>query len=56
MKGSIFRIGHMGYCSPADVLQTISLLEIGLVKVGKDIQLGQGVQAAQEIYLQQEEQ
>lgn len=55
MKGSIFRIGHMGYCSPADVLQTISLLEIGLMKIGKDIQLGKGVQAAQEIYLQQEE-
>ncbi|WP_152655323.1 alanine--glyoxylate aminotransferase family protein [Oceanobacillus sp. CFH 90083] len=55
MKGSIFRIGHMGYCSPADTLQAISLIEIGLVKIGKDIQLGKGVQAAQEIYLQQEE-
>jgi len=55
LKGSIFRVGHMGYCSPADVLQTISLIEIGLVKIGKDIQLGKGVQAAQEIYLQQEE-
>lgn len=55
LKGSIFRIGHMGYCSPADILQTISLVEIGLVQIGKSINLGQGVKAAQEIYLQQEE-
>ncbi len=54
LKGQIFRIGHMGYCSPADVLQTISLLEIGLTKIGKSIELGKGVQAAQEIYVNQE--
>ncbi|MGP4106427.1 pyridoxal-phosphate-dependent aminotransferase family protein [Virgibacillus sp. L01] len=51
MKNEIFRIGHMGYCSPADVLQTISLVEISLRKIGKDIELGKGTQAAQEIYL-----
>lgn len=51
MKGEIFRIGHMGYCSPADVLQTISIVEISLRKIGKDIELGKGTQAAQEIYL-----
>ncbi|RKQ16653.1 alanine--glyoxylate aminotransferase family protein [Oceanobacillus bengalensis] len=54
LKGQIFRIGHMGYCSPADVLQIIGILEIGIVKVGKMINLGEGVKAAQEIYLQQE--
>ncbi|MFB4166938.1 pyridoxal-phosphate-dependent aminotransferase family protein [Virgibacillus sp. JSM 102003] len=51
MKGEIFRIGHMGYCSPADVLQTISVVEISLRKISKDIELGKGTQAAQEIYL-----
>ncbi|RLL46769.1 alanine--glyoxylate aminotransferase family protein [Oceanobacillus piezotolerans] len=56
LKGRIFRIGHMGYCSPADVLQILGILEIGLIKVGKEVKLGEGVKAAQEIYLQQEAQ
>ena len=51
LKGKIVRIGHMGYCTPADVLQIVSILEIGLQKIGKDVQLGQGVKAAQEIFL-----
>src|SRR5690625_2395961 len=51
LSGKIFRIGHMGYCSPADVLQIVSLLELGLVQIGEDITLGQGVAKAQEIYL-----
>lgn len=52
MTDTIFRIGHMGYCSPADVLQYISAFEIALTKVGKTIELGAGTRAAQEIYLQ----
>lgn len=51
LKDNVFRIGHMGYCSPADVLQYISLLEIGLKKINHQIELGSGVKAAQEIYL-----
>ena len=51
LSGKIFRIGHMGYCSPADVLQTISAMEIGLLKVGKEIELGKGTAAAQQVYL-----
>src|SRR5690625_6796309 len=51
LKGKIVRIGHMGYCTAADVLQIISILEIGLQKIGKQIILGQGVSAAQEVYL-----
>ncbi|RDW15567.1 pyridoxal-phosphate-dependent aminotransferase family protein [Oceanobacillus chungangensis] len=53
LKGEIFRIGHMGYCSPSEVLQTIGIIELGMVKIGKGIDLGKGVKAAQEIYLQQ---
>ncbi|AXI10139.1 aminotransferase [Oceanobacillus zhaokaii] len=53
LKGEIFRIGHMGYCSIADVLQIIGIIELGLTKIGKEIDLGKGVKAAQEIYLQQ---
>ncbi|QKY68364.1 alanine--glyoxylate aminotransferase family protein [Lentibacillus sp. CBA3610] len=51
LKGRIFRIGHMGYCSPADILQTISIIEIALNKIGKPIELGKGTRAAQEIML-----
>ncbi|WP_422124158.1 pyridoxal-phosphate-dependent aminotransferase family protein [Planococcus sp. X10-3] len=47
----IFRIGHMGYCSPADLLQAIAAIEIGIAKTGKGIQLGRGVGAAQQEYL-----
>lgn len=47
----IFRIGHMGYCSPADLLQAIAAIEIGIAKTGKKISLGSGVGAAQQEYL-----
>lgn len=51
LSGKILRIGHMGYCSPADMLQAIAAMEIGLVKIGKDIEVGKGIQAAQQVYL-----
>ncbi|WP_042224400.1 pyridoxal-phosphate-dependent aminotransferase family protein [Oceanobacillus manasiensis] len=51
LKGKIFRIGHMGYCSPADVLQTISIIEMALIRIGKPLELGKGVEAAQKTYL-----
>ncbi|MCJ1907952.1 pyridoxal-phosphate-dependent aminotransferase family protein [Planococcus ruber] len=51
MAKTVFRIGHMGYCSPADVLQAIAAMEIGIAKAGGAIELGKGVRAAQEIYL-----
>lgn len=53
LSGKIFRIGHMGFCTPADVLQIISILEIGLSDIGADVQLGAGVKAAQEVFLEQ---
>jgi len=51
LKGQIFRIGHMGYCSPADILQVLAALEIALVKAGANIELGSGVRAAQQVLL-----
>lgn len=51
MAKTIFRIGHMGYCSPADMLQAIAAMEIGIAKAGKEIELGKGVRAAQQIFL-----
>jgi len=52
LKGKIFRIGHMGYCSPADVLQMLSIIELALVQLDVEISLGEGVRAAQEVYLE----
>lgn len=55
LTGKIFRIGHMGYCSPADVLQIISAVEIALKKIGKDIELGKATAAAQLVFLNEGE-
>ncbi|MEK4758857.1 alanine--glyoxylate aminotransferase family protein [Viridibacillus sp. FSL E2-0187] len=52
LKGQIFRVGHMGYCAPTDVLQTLAAIEIALVKIGKEIELGKGLAAAQKVYLE----
>jgi aspartate aminotransferase-like enzyme len=51
MKGEIFRIGHMGYSRPSDVLRYISTLEIILKRLGHPFELGKGSAAAQEAYL-----
>lgn len=51
LKGNVIRIGHMGYCNPADVLQIVSIIEVCLQKIGRKVTLGQGVAAAQEVYL-----
>lgn len=55
LTGKIFRIGHMGYCSPIDMLQIISAVEIALIKIGKDIELGKATAAAQLIYINEGE-
>jgi aspartate aminotransferase-like enzyme len=49
LKGKIFRIGHMGYCEPLDVLQVIAALELSLRQIGAPVELGAGVKAAQEV-------
>lgn len=50
MKGEIFRIGHMGYTRPANVLQYISLLEICVRELGHDFEPAAGTAAAQRVY------
>ncbi|WJQ84009.1 pyridoxal-phosphate-dependent aminotransferase family protein [Brevibacillus brevis] len=51
LKGKIFRIGHMGYCEPLDVLQVISAIELSLHQIGAPVELGAGVKAAQEVLI-----
>jgi len=46
LKGKIFRIGTMGACTEADVLRTISTLELVLKKEGVISGLGAGIEAA----------
>jgi aspartate aminotransferase-like enzyme len=52
LKGRIFRIGHMGYCSPVDILQVIAALEVSLARIGVSVELGRGVEAAQRVFLE----
>jgi alanine-glyoxylate transaminase/serine-glyoxylate transaminase/serine-pyruvate transaminase len=44
-----FRVGHMGTCTPSDVVATIGAIERGLLDCGAKVQLGAGVSAAQQI-------
>ena len=51
MLGKIFRIGHLGYCDRTDVLMTVAALECVLSELGVAITMGEGVKAAQQIFL-----
>lgn len=44
-----FRVGHMGTCTPSDVVATIGAIERALLDSGAKITLGTGLAAAQEI-------
>jgi aspartate aminotransferase-like enzyme len=50
LKGKVFRIAHMGYITPEEILLTISCLEIALNEMGFKAPLGKGVKAAEEIF------
>ncbi|HHT51494.1 MAG TPA: alanine--glyoxylate aminotransferase family protein [Eubacteriaceae bacterium] len=50
LKGKIFRIGHMGYIHPLDILTTISGLEMALKQLGYPVELGAGIRAAEEVW------
>lgn len=50
LKGKVFRIAHMGYITPEDILLTISCLEIALNEMGYKATLGRGVKSAEEIF------
>ncbi|MDS1030206.1 alanine--glyoxylate aminotransferase family protein [Bacillota bacterium LX-D] len=50
LKGKIIRIGHMGYVNENNVYETFTALEKTLQELNYNVQLGTGVQAAQEAY------
>lgn len=53
LKGKIFRLAHMGYMDRFDVLQMVSAVEIELREMGYKLELGKGVQAAEEVFLKE---
>lgn len=51
LKGGIFRIGHMGYCTPFDILKVLSSIEMILHNLeGKQV-LGKATKTAQEVWI-----
>ena len=51
MKGRIFRFAHLGYFDFHDLFATIAELETILDLLGRKVDLGSGVKAAQTVYL-----
>ncbi len=49
LKGKIFRVAHLGYYSPFDILTVVTALEMGLLDLGVKVERGAGVAAAEEI-------
>lgn len=49
LKGKIFRIAHLGYAGPSDVVVALAALELTLAELGYPVKLGDGVRAAQEV-------
>jgi aspartate aminotransferase-like enzyme len=51
MKGKIFRFAHMGYIGEFDIITGISCLEKVLSQMGYKFQMGAGVAAAEQVFL-----
>jgi aspartate aminotransferase-like enzyme len=50
MKGTLFRLGHMGYAAEFDVIVALSALEQVLAGLGVPVDFGAGVRAAQKVF------
>ncbi|MGH2767803.1 MAG: hypothetical protein ACRDIF_02480, partial [Actinomycetota bacterium] len=51
LKGRVFRIGHLGWLEPLDILRFLGALELALAELGCAIKLGSALQAAEEVLL-----
>jgi aspartate aminotransferase-like enzyme len=49
MEGQIFRVNHMGYSDAYDALAVIAATEHALKALGKSVEFGKGVGAAQQV-------
>ena len=52
MKGTVFRLGHMGYAAEFDTLAALAALEQILLDLGVPVDLGAGVAAAQKVFIE----
>ncbi|MGE5397547.1 MAG: pyridoxal-phosphate-dependent aminotransferase family protein [Chitinophagales bacterium] len=55
LDDKIFRIGHLGYVRPLDLLSAMAALEIVLYENGFPIKIGQGIKKMQELFLKKGE-
>lgn len=49
LKGQVFRIGHLGWVEPLDVIRVFGALEMVLADLGYTVKLGAAVAAAEEV-------
>ena len=50
MKGTVFRLGHMGYVGDFDVIAALAALEQVLGELSHPVDFGAAVRAAQKIF------
>jgi len=50
MRGKLFRIAHLGYYDYLDTIGIVAALEQVLSAIGKPVEFGSGVRAAQDVY------
>jgi aspartate aminotransferase-like enzyme len=50
MKGTLFRLGHMGYAAEFDVIVALAALEQVLADLGQPVDFGAGVRGAQKVF------
>jgi aspartate aminotransferase-like enzyme len=52
LKGNVFRIGHMGNITHREIISTIAALEMTMQGLGLDVEIGEGVAAVADTYLE----
>jgi len=52
LEPTIFRIGHLGYVTPNDVIQALAATEMALKLNGVDVPIGAAVAAAQKVWME----
>jgi aspartate aminotransferase-like enzyme len=52
MKGTVFRLGHMGYAAEFDVIIALAALEQVLADLGQPVDFGASIRAAQKIFVE----
>jgi aspartate aminotransferase-like enzyme len=50
--GRIFRVGHLGYFDRFDILTTLAGLEMCLSKLGHGFEMGSGLRAAEQVFME----